>query len=79
MYPDDELFGEAESLVERMANGPTQSYAGAKKALNASLYPHLESQFDLEADLQHGLARTDDFVEGAMSFLQKREPEFKGQ
>jgi len=77
--PDDELFREAETLVERMASGPTKSYAGAKKALNASLYPHLESQFDLEADLQHELARTDDFVEGAMSFLQKLEPEFKGQ
>ena len=40
-----------------------------KKALNASIYGHLESQFDLEADLQHALARTDDFVEGVMAFL----------
>jgi len=79
VHGDDDLFGDAERLVGRLAAGPTQSYAGAKKALNASLYPHLESQFDLEADLQHGLARTDDFIEGAMAFLQKRQPEFKGQ
>jgi 2-(1,2-epoxy-1,2-dihydrophenyl)acetyl-CoA isomerase len=39
----------------------------------------MESQFDLEADLQHALARTDDFVEGVGAFLQKRKPEFTGQ
>lgn len=79
VHPDDELFAEADALIERLAAGPTLSYAASKKALNASIYGHLESQFDLEADLQHALARTDDFVEGVMGFLQKRPPEFKGQ
>lgn len=79
VHPDDELFAEADALIERLAAGPTLSYAASKRALNASIYGHLESQFDLEADLQHALARTDDFVEGVMGFLQKRPPEFKGQ
>ena len=78
VHADDDLFGDAERLAARLAAGPTRSYAGAKRALNASLYPHLETQFDLEADLQHALARTDDFVEGVGAFLQKRKPDFKG-
>ncbi|MGI8749048.1 MAG: enoyl-CoA hydratase [Thermoleophilaceae bacterium] len=78
VHADEDLFGDAERLVGRLAAGPTRSYAGAKKALNASLYPHLEAQFDLEADLQHALARTDDFVEGVGAFLQQRKPDFTG-
>ncbi len=79
VHPDEELFAEADALVVRLAAGPTRSYAGSKRALNASLYGHMESQFDLEADLQHALARTDDFVEGVGAFLQKRDPDFRGQ
>ncbi len=79
VHPDDELFDRADELVARLAAGPTRSYAGTKRALNASIYGRLESQFDLEAELQHALARSDDFVEGVTAFLQKRSPEFKGQ
>ena len=42
------------------------------------LYPDLEGQLDLEAELQHTLARTRDFQEGVTAFVQKREPEFQG-
>ncbi len=68
-----------DELVGRLAKGPTRSYAGSKKALNASIYGLMEQQFDLEADLQHELARSDDFVEGVMAFLQKRDPYFPGK
>ena len=38
VHPDAELLPEAEALVERMAKGPTRSYAGSKRALNRMLY-----------------------------------------
>ena len=42
------------------------------------LYPDIDGQLDLEAELQHALARTEDFIEGASAFVQKREAAFRG-
>jgi 2-(1,2-epoxy-1,2-dihydrophenyl)acetyl-CoA isomerase len=79
VHPDERLLPEAEALVERLAAGPTRSYAASKRALNAVLYPRLQEQLALEAELQHELARTDDFVEGVGAFVEKREPAFRGR
>jgi 2-(1,2-epoxy-1,2-dihydrophenyl)acetyl-CoA isomerase len=78
VYPDDRLLDEAGTLLDRLATGPTRSYASSKRALNRMLYPDLDGQLDLEADLQHALARTRDFQEGVTAFVEKRDPQFQG-
>ena len=78
VHADDDLLPAAEALVGRLAKGPTLSYAGSKRALNRMIYPDLDGQLALEADLQHQLARSDDFLEGVGAFVEKREPAFRG-
>src|SRR3954471_14017286 len=58
VYPDESIQHEADVLVEKLANGPTRSYASSKQALNRMLYPDIDGQLDLEAELQHALARS---------------------
>ncbi len=78
VHPDDRLMDEAAALVDRLAAGPTRSFAGAKRAFNRSIYRDLDSQLELEAELQHALGRSDDFLEGAAAFVDKRVPAFTG-
>jgi 2-(1,2-epoxy-1,2-dihydrophenyl)acetyl-CoA isomerase len=78
VLPDERLMDEADALVERLAGGPTRSYAGSKRALNRVLYADLDRQLELEAELQHDIARSRDFQEGVAAFVEKREPLFQG-
>jgi 2-(1,2-epoxy-1,2-dihydrophenyl)acetyl-CoA isomerase len=78
VHPDDRLIPEAEALGAKLAKGPTRSYAGSKEALNKMIYPDLDGQLDLEAEIQHDLARTEDFLEGVGAFVEKREAAFTG-
>jgi len=79
IHPDDRLMDEANALAARLAAGPTRSYASSKNALNNVLYPNMDEQLDLEADLQHAMARTEDFIEGVSAFVEKREAQFVGK
>jgi 2-(1,2-epoxy-1,2-dihydrophenyl)acetyl-CoA isomerase len=74
----DLLAAESLDLAQRLAKGPTRSYAGSKRALNRMLYGDLNAQLELEAEIQHELFRTKDVTEGVTAFVQKREPSFTG-
>lgn len=78
VHADDELPEAADALAHRLAAGPTKSYAGSKRQLNAWVYEGVESQLELEADIQQAQAATTDFAEGAIAFLQKRPAQFRG-
>jgi 2-(1,2-epoxy-1,2-dihydrophenyl)acetyl-CoA isomerase len=78
VHPDDRLMDEAWALARRLAAGPTRSYASSKQALNNFIYSDLDGQLQLEAELQHALGRTNDFMEGVAAFVEKRDPAYGG-
>ena len=79
VVPDGELRAEAEALAGKLAAGPTRSYAGTKRQLNNWLYSRMGEQLELEAQIQREMSGSEDFLEGAMAFIQKRPAAFKGR
>ncbi len=79
VVPDERLHEEAAALAKRLADGPTRSYAGTKRQLNNWLYSRMAEQLELEARIQQEMAGSDDFVEGATAFVEKRPTRFSGR
>jgi 2-(1,2-epoxy-1,2-dihydrophenyl)acetyl-CoA isomerase len=78
VYADDAFDDEVAALMDKLASGPTRSYAGSKRQLNAWLYERMEDQLGVEAAIQGEMAGTADVIEGIGAFLMKREPSFIG-
>lgn len=76
---DDQLEAETRKLAEHLATQPTKGLALIKRAINASSTNTFNEQLDLERDLQRLAGRTEDYREGVAAFMEKRQPNFKGQ
>lgn len=79
VFADEQLDAGVDAITERLAAGPTTSYAGTKRQLNAWLYDRLDEQLELEAQIQQEMASSGDFTEGVTAFLEKRPAAFSGR
>ncbi len=78
-WPNAEFAAKSDQLLQRLADGPTRSYAGSKRELNHWLYDRMDVHLELEARTQRDLATSADFIEGVGAFLQKRPAKFIGR
>lgn len=78
-WPDASFASKTSELAERLAQGATQAYAGIKREFNTWMYGQLAQQLKLEMEIQAGLAKSPDFIEGAKAFGEKRPARFTGR
>lgn len=76
---DADLAPTVEGLLAQLAQGPTRGLVATRRALHAGYAATLETQLDLERDLQREAGFSEDYREGVSAFLQKRAPQFKGK
>lgn len=77
--PAAEIATTAQSIVTRLAQGPTKAYAECKKLSQASWDNTLEQQFDAENVAFTAMTTTEDFKSGVTAFIKKQKPEFVGE
>ena len=77
--PADHLAGEAQALVDRLAQGPTVTIGLTKWLLHAGSTTPLPEQLHNEALAMELSSRSEDFREGLGAFVEKRPPQFKGR
>jgi 2-(1,2-epoxy-1,2-dihydrophenyl)acetyl-CoA isomerase len=78
VVPGDQLAAAGWEVALRLAAGPTQAYATAKRAIRRAWGAPLAEVLEAEAEAQHGLGATADHRGAVQAFLAKRPPEFNG-
>jgi len=83
IYPPDELMSAARSLADLLADGPPLLYPAIKEVLRLTEEMDVQASFDL---LNSGavasvkrLYESEDFIEGARAFAEKRDPVWRGR
>jgi 2-(1,2-epoxy-1,2-dihydrophenyl)acetyl-CoA isomerase len=78
MIPLESFEEDVNKLALKLANMPTKALGMIKELFNKSMTNDLESQLALESKLQIEAAQTEDYKEGVAAFIEKRQPNFKG-
>ena len=79
LYPADDLAKETQAFAAELANGPRIALAHIKRNLNAAEVGSLPTCLDLEAVHHARCGMTEDHLEAATAFVEKRKPLFQGR
>lgn len=79
VVPPEQLEETIADWAGRLAIGPTRTISLAKKLINGAHDVDRATAFEAEALAQEENMQTEDAQEGVRSFVERREPEFKGQ
>lgn len=79
VVPHEDLEASAREMGIQMAKMATKAIGLTKRSIYAATDRTLKEALENEAALQSVTFKTHDFQEGVMAFIQKRDPEFKGE
>lgn len=79
VVPAAQLMQTVAAWAKPLAAGPTLAYGLTKRAMNKAWQTDLPEALSYEAHLQEIAGRSHDSKEGVMAFLEKREPNFRGE
>jgi len=79
LYPEAELFEQADALAQDIARMAPLAVGATKKIIKRGEGVDLMTQLDMEVTMQSILLRSQDFQEGITSLLEKRDPQWKRQ
>ena len=78
VVPAERLNAEVAALAERLAAGPTQAYARAKRLISQSFHTPIRAHLDDEIECFRQCTLTADFAEGVAAFVERRPARFSG-
>jgi len=80
VVPQDQVLETAKALAKKLAAGAPVAQKEIMKAVRLGLETNIrEGVLVIERDASKALVFTEDFKEGALAFLEKRKPNFKGR
>ena len=79
VVPDAQLLEAAMDVARRLASGPTLAISWTKMAVNKLLKHHLNLIADASLAWEEHTMASRDHAEAARAFLEKRQPQFRGE
>lgn len=79
VVPMDQVLSKALEIAKRLAQGAPVAQRLILEAVHEGLGRPLDDGLAVELEKMDAVTRTEDAMEGAMAFMQKRSPQFKGR
>ncbi len=78
VFPPSFFMEDVTQITSTLASMPTKALGLTKRLLNQSMNNTLEQQLAMESELQIEASASNDYKEGVTAFVEKRNPQFKG-